>query len=226
MFKCKLPITSPPTTQLQRTIEDVPEAHSAEIHPVQMTKILRDIFQDPQTVHKYTKTSGQESSDRLFYITGIPHHPGPGEYRGHTVLETFFQKLTERAITPHRTTPGSVGYDLFTPFDFEIQPQEQKIVFTDLAVNAPEGHYVQLMSKSGLIVSYELEVKAGVIDPDFTGNLGVVLKNNSNKYVKHAAGDSIAQLLFIKIAMPTLVLVPVLAKMQRGEHGFGAHTAK
>ena len=172
------------------------------------------------------ETSGQESSDRLFYITGIPDHPGPGEYRGHTVLETFFQKLTERAITPHRTTPGSVGYDLFTPFDFEIQPQEQKIVFTDLAVNAPEGHYVQLMSKSGLIVSYELEVKAGVIDPDFTGNLGVVLKNNSNKYVKHAAGDSIAQLLFIKIAMPTLVLVPVLAKMQRGEHGFGAHTAK
>ena len=31
------------------------EVKSAEIHPVQMTKILRDIFQDPQTVHKYAK---------------------------------------------------------------------------------------------------------------------------------------------------------------------------
>ena len=26
-----------------------------EIHPVQMTKILRDVFQDLQTAHKYAK---------------------------------------------------------------------------------------------------------------------------------------------------------------------------
>ena len=142
------------------------------------------------------------------------------------MVETFFQKLTESAITPHRATPGSVGYDLFTPFDFEIQPQEQKTIFTDLSVSVPKGHYVQLMSKSGLTVSYELEVKAGVIDPDFTGNLGVVLRNNSNKYVKCAALDSITQLLFIKIATPTLVQVPVLAKTQCGKHGFRVHTAK
>ena len=82
------------------------------------------------------------------------------------------------------------------------------------------------MSKSGLTVSYKLEVKAGVIDPDFTGNIGVVLKNNSNKSIKRTSGDSIAQLLFIKIAMPTLVQVPVLAKTQHGEHVFGAHTAR
>ena len=45
-------------------------------------------------------------------------------------------------------------------------------------ITPPEGYYAQLMSKSGLMVRYELEVKAGVIDPDFTGNIGVVLKNN------------------------------------------------
>ena len=33
----------------------MPEAHTAEIHPVQMTKILRDVFQDPQLAHKYAK---------------------------------------------------------------------------------------------------------------------------------------------------------------------------
>ena len=49
------PVTSPRTTCQQRTIEDLPEAHAAEIHPVQMTKILRDVFQDPQAVHKYAK---------------------------------------------------------------------------------------------------------------------------------------------------------------------------
>ena len=49
------PVTSPRTTRQQRTIEDLPEAHAAEIHPVQMTKILRDVFQDPQVAHKYAK---------------------------------------------------------------------------------------------------------------------------------------------------------------------------
>ena len=49
------PVTSPRTTRQHRTIEEVPELHAAEIHPVQMTKILRDVFQDPQLAHKYAK---------------------------------------------------------------------------------------------------------------------------------------------------------------------------
>ena len=127
-------------------------------------------------------------------------------------------------MSPHQATPGSVGYDLFTPIDFQIQPKEQKIVFIDLAIVPPEGYYAQLMSKSGLMVLYELEVKAGVIDPDFTGNIGVVLKNNSDQTIECLAGEQIAQLLFIKVATPTLIQVTSLAKTERGEYGFGAHT--
>ena len=132
--------------------------------------------------------------------------------------------MSEKAISPHQATPESVGYDLFTPIDFQIQPKEQTTVFIDLAITPPEGYYAQLMSKSGLTVLYELEVKAGVIDPDFTGNIGVVLKNNSDQPIKHLAGEQIAQLLFIKTATPTLVQVTSLAKTERGEYGFGAHT--
>ena len=117
-----------------------------------------------------------------------------------------------------------MGYDLFTPIDFLIQPKEQRTVFVDLAVTPPEGYYAQLMSKSGLMVLYELEVKAGVIDPDFTGNIGVVLKNNSNQPIGHVAGKQIAQLLFIKVATPTLVQVTSLAETEQGEYGFRAHT--
>ena len=117
-----------------------------------------------------------------------------------------------------------MGYDLFTPVDFLIQPNKQKIVFIDLAVTPPEGYYAQLMSKSGLTVLYKLEVKAGVIDPDFTGNIGVVLKNNSDLPIECVVGEQIAQLLFIKVAIPILVQVTSLAKTERGEYGFGAHT--
>ena len=117
-----------------------------------------------------------------------------------------------------------MGYDLFTPINFQIQPKEQKTVFIDLAITPPEGYYAQLMSKSGLTVLYELEVKAGVIDPDFTGNIGVVLKNNSDQLIECVAGKQIAQLLFVKVATPTLVQVTSLAETQCGEYGFGAHT--
>ena len=55
MHKCTRPVTSPHTTRRQRTIEDMPKVHAEEIHPVQMTKILRDVFQDPQLAHKYAK---------------------------------------------------------------------------------------------------------------------------------------------------------------------------
>ena len=76
-----------------------------------------------------------------------------------------------------------------------IQPQEQRTIFIDLALTPPEGYYAQLTSKSGLMVLYELEVKAGVIDPDYTGNIGVVLKNNSRKPIEQVIGEPIAQLL-------------------------------
>ena len=54
-FKRGRPGTPPPSMPPQKTIENTPEVHSAEIHPVQMTKILRDVFQDPQTAHKYAE---------------------------------------------------------------------------------------------------------------------------------------------------------------------------
>ena len=132
--------------------------------------------------------------------------------------------MSEKAINPHRATPGSVGYDFFTPVDFQIQPKEQKTIFIELTIVPPEGYYTQLMSKSGLTVLYELEVKAGVIDPDFTGNIGVVLKNNSKQPVECLVGEQIAQLLCIKVATPTLIQVTSLAKTEWGKYGLGPHT--
>ena len=81
------------------------------------------------------------------------------------------------------------------------------------------------MSKSGLAVLYELEVKAGVIDPDYTGNIGVVIKNNSQSLFERAIGEPIAQILFVKVVTPKLVQVQNLTPTQCGGDGFGAHGA-
>ena len=99
------------------------------------------------------------------------------------------------------------------------------MVFIDLAITPPEGYYTQLMSKSGLAVLYELEVKARVIDPDYTGNIGVVLKNNSESLFERVVGEPIAQLLFVKVVTPKLVQVQNLTPTQCGRDGFGIHSA-
>ena len=187
-------------------------------------KNLERCFPGPSSSPQICETPRQEGAGRLFCITGTRDHFQSRECHRHSRLEASFQKLSEKAISPHQATPGLVGYDLFTPIDFQIQPKEQKTVFTDLAIVPPEGYYTQLMSKSGLTVLYQLEVKAGVINPDFTGNIGVVLKNNSDQPIERLAGEQIAQLLFIKVATPTLVQVTSLARTEWGEYGFGAHT--
>ena len=187
-------------------------------------KNLEGCFPGPSTSPQVCETPRQEGAGRLFCITGARDCPQSRELYRHSVLETYFQKLSEKAISPHQATPGSVGYDLFTPVDFLIQPKEQKTVFINLAITPPEGYYAQLMSKSGLTVLYESEVKAGVIDPDFTGNIGVVLKNNSDQPIERVVGEQIAQLLFIKVATPILVQVTSLARTEWGKYGFGVHT--
>ena len=101
---------------------------------------------------------------------------------------------------------------------------KQETIFIDITVCPPKGYYAQLMSKSGLTVLYKLKVKAEVIDPGFTGNMGVVLKNNSNKPIECVVGEQIAQLLFVKVATPIPIQVQVLTETQHGEHGFGAHS--
>ena len=165
---------------------------------------------------------GQEDPGKFFCLTRARDSLQPREHGGHPMLKAYFYKLSDWAITPCRATSGSVGYDIFTPIDFTLQPKEQETIFIDIAVCPPKGY--QRMSKSGLTVLYELEVKAGVIDPDFTGNIGVVLKNNSNKPIEHVVGEQIAQLLFIKVSIPVLIQVQDLTKTQLGEHGFGAHS--
>ena len=85
-------------------------------------KNLEGCFPGPSTSPQICETPRQEGAGRLFCITGARDPSRSRELHRHSVLETYFQKLSEKAISPHQATPGSVGYDLFTPVDFLIQP--------------------------------------------------------------------------------------------------------
>ena len=95
-------------------------------------KNLEGHLSGPSTSPQIRQTPGQEGTGRLFCITGARDCTRSGKLHQHSVLETYFQKLSEKAISPHRATPGSVGYDLFTPINFQIQPKNRKLFLLTL----------------------------------------------------------------------------------------------
>lgn len=60
-----------------------------------------------------------------------------------------------------------------------IRAADRALIRTDLAVELPAGCYARIAPRSGLAYHSGLDVGAGVVDPDYTGNLGVLLFNHS-----------------------------------------------
>ena len=60
-------------------------------------------------------------------------------------------------------------------------------MYTDIAIKVPMGHYGRVAPKSGLTLKHQVTVLAGVVDPDYTGNVGVVLHNLSSDLASWAA---------------------------------------
>ena len=135
-----------------------------------------------------------------------------------------FVKLSQTAVTPARATEGAIGYDLYTPFSFILYPKEVKLIYTGISIKLPVGHYGRIAPKSGLTLKHHITVLAGVIDPDYTSNVGVVLCNLSSdtKFIR-LVGEPIAQLILeAALIFPTLE-VKALPTTARGPYGFGSH---
>ena len=142
-----------------------------------------------------------------------------------TEMVLKYLPLSDKCFEPKRATPDSVGYDLFTPIDFDLKPAQARLIKTDLALGFPKGVYGRIAEKSGLALDYEISIKAGAIDPGYRGNVGVILKNDSQEVTfKCKRGEPIAQIILEWAATPPVVRVDALPPTVRGTHGFGAQS--
>ena len=135
-----------------------------------------------------------------------------------------YEKLSDRAKAPKKATPGSIGLDLFTPTDMFVPAKEQVLIHTDLILVPTQGHYIRIASKSGLALKYGLTVKGGVVDPDYQGNVRVLLRNHSDQAHIFEEGEAIAQVIMEKAAMPVVVEMKIAKDTERGTGGFGSTT--
>lgn len=145
--------------------------------------------------------------------------------------ELRFKKRHLDAILPRRWSEHSVGYDVHAfcltengrPNKRLVPPHSTTLVDTGLLIEPPAGHFIMVCSRSGLAKNSIFVANApGIIDPDYRGEIKILIYNGGfqSHYIQH--GDRIAQLVVVA-AIPIMVKeVETLSTTGRGENGFGS----
>jgi dUTP pyrophosphatase len=135
--------------------------------------------------------------------------------------------LDKNAKIPFRANKTDAGADLCSIEDYRIEPLERKAVSTGIALKIPDGYYGRIAPRSGLAYKNGIDVLAGVIDSDYTGEIKVILfntdKENSFEINK---GDRIAQLIIEDHFNFEFEIVNDLTYTTRGSGGFGSTGSK
>ena len=134
------------------------------------------------------------------------------------------QLLHPSARAPERTREGDAGYDLRSVEAFELRPGERRTVPTGVAIALPDGVAGLVVPRSGLAARHGISVVngPGLIDPNYRGEIKVVLVNLGEHPFSAEVGDRIAQLLLVPFWSPELQVVDALPESDRGANGFGS----
>lgn len=111
-----------------------------------------------------------------------------------------------------------------------LNPGERKLVPTGLYLELPENCEAQIRPRSGLAFKHGITVlnSPGTIDPDYRGEVKVLLINLSNEAFEIQNGERIAQMVisrFQQIEWQPVSSVEELSDTERGAGGFG-HSGK
>jgi dUTP pyrophosphatase len=141
-----------------------------------------------------------------------------------TVDDLQVKLLRPDARPPERTRPGDAGYDLRCVEPFALEPGERRLVPTGVALALPAGVAGLVVPRSGLAIEHGISVVngPGLVDPNYRGELRVILVNLGAERFEAAAGDRIAQLLLVPFVTPDMQLVDELPASERGANGFGS----
>ena len=130
------------------------------------------------------------------------------------------------APLPAYQTTGAVGLDLCAAIDasLTIAPGDRALVGTGWAIAIPEGFEGQVRPRSGLALNHGVTVlnSPGTIDPDFRGELRVLLVNHGREPFVITRGDRIAQLVIAPTTRAELVEMAALPATTRGGGGYGS----
>lgn len=131
-----------------------------------------------------------------------------------------FKRLSEKSKVPVLSTEGAAGFDLFSTVDKTIYCTDRLLIGTGIAAKIPLGCVGIIKSRSSM-ASKGIDVKAGVIDSDYRGEIKVMLNSDDPVEYHIKKGDKIAQLIVLPILVDSKE-VKELDDTDRGGGGFGS----
>lgn len=138
-----------------------------------------------------------------------------------------FQLLTPTAKAPLKMTPHSTGWDLSADLSEAVilHPGERISIPTGLAMEIPVGYEGQLRPRSGHALNLGLGIlnSPGTIDPDYRGEIKVILCNFSQEDLEIKPGMRIVQVVISPVAEVDFAETDGLNPTLRDLGGFG-HT--
>ena len=123
---------------------------------------------------------------------------------------------------PTCAMPKSVGLDLYSPTSVLIPAHGKALIDMGIAFQIPMGYYGQIAPRSGLAIHHHIHVGAGVVDPDYTGSVHMLLLNLSSQNHAIEVNHHIAQIILEKVAYPIPCEVPQMLPTEHGANGFGS----
>lgn len=147
------------------------------------------------------------------------------------MLEVKVRRLHPAATLPKSWSDQACGLDLHAllltedgrPNNALVSKGAGRTIPTGIAIECPRGYFAMVVSRSGLARGGIFVTNSpGIIDPDYRGEICVLLYNGSyqHHYVKH--GDRIAQLIIMPFNGAKVREVTELTETERGSSGFGS----
>jgi dUTP pyrophosphatase len=118
-----------------------------------------------------------------------------------------FKKLTGTATIPTKAT---------------LNPHSITKIPTGIAVQFPKSIGGIFKERSGLSLKTGLEIRAGVIDPQYTGELIVIMFNPTDTYHSFPVGTKIAQMILVQSIPVAAIEIYDLHETERADKGFGS----
>ena len=109
-------------------------------------------------------------------------------------------------------------------FPFNLQPNESVLIGIGVRFAVPWPYQCEVRPRSGLANKFDVELSnsPGTVDPDFRGEIGILLRNRGKNSFTIEKGMRVAQLIFSPVEIPVFEEVAELPPSRRGAGGFGS----
>ncbi|KAG9299253.1 hypothetical protein G9A89_013901 [Geosiphon pyriformis] len=128
---------------------------------------------------------------------------------------------------PEKAHEIDAGYDLKYPEKntLVLQPKSLRKINLKITLEIPPGAIVQIVSRL-LLASKKINVKKGVIDAEYTGDIIIMLQNKTDKLFRIEHAEKIAQAIYLPLinilGLQSVKNREQLGKSERETQGFGS----